>query len=244
MQSLAAAAKALFGISLTEKQILALETYASELAAWNQRVNLTAITDREGIRTKHFLDSLSCLSAGRFAGGMRVVDIGTGAGFPGLPLKIAVPGIRLTLVEATGKKADFCRHIVERLQLQDVEVVHARAEDAGQDPAHRERYDWAVARAVAELPILAEYLMPLVKVGGHALAQKSESGPAEAHAAGAALRLLGGAIEKVVPVELPGVPETRYLIVMAKTAGTPPQYPRRVGVPAKHPLGDNKPLPA
>jgi 16S rRNA (guanine527-N7)-methyltransferase len=237
MHSLADTAKTLFGVSLNGSQIRALETYADELADWNRRVNLTAITDRQGIETKHFLDSLSCLKVMRISGAARVVDVGTGAGFPGLPLKIAVPGIRLTLVEATGKKAEFCRHIIDRLQLRDAEVVHARAEEAGQDPALREQFDWALARAVAELPVLAEYLMPLVKVGGFALAQKGESGPAEAHAAEGALRLLGGAVVKVAPVELPGVPETRYLVVMAKTACTPPEYPRRPGLPSKKPLG-------
>jgi 16S rRNA (guanine527-N7)-methyltransferase len=236
MQSLATSAKALFGVTLTADQMRALDTYADELADWNRHVNLTAITDRPGIETKHFLDSLSCLKVMRIPGAARVVDVGTGAGFPGLPLKIAVPDIHLTLVEATGKKAEFCRHLIMRLQLRNAEVVHARAEEAGQDPALREQFDWALARAVADLPVLAEYLMPLVKVGGFALAQKGESGPAEAHAAEGALRLLGGAVMKVAPVELPGVPETRYLVVMAKTAGTPPQYPRRPGLPSKHPL--------
>jgi 16S rRNA (guanine527-N7)-methyltransferase len=240
MPSLAAAANELVGITLNEKQLLALDAYAEELAAWNEKVNLTAITDREGIRTKHFLDSLSCLGAGRFAAGMRVADVGTGAGFPGLVLKIAVPGIRLTLIEATGKKVDFCRRVIERLQLEDVTVIHTRAEDAGQDPAHREQYDWAVARAVAQLPVLAEYLLPLVKVGGNALAQKGESGPAEAHAADEAIRLLGGSIRRVTPVELPGVADTRYLIVMTKETRTPPAYPRRTGLPSKQPLGRTK----
>jgi 16S rRNA (guanine527-N7)-methyltransferase len=240
MHSLADSAKTLFGVTLNEQQIRALETYAAELADWNRRANLTAITDRPGIQTKHFLDSLSCLAVMRPSPAARVVDIGTGAGFPGLPLKIAVPRMQLTLVEATGKKADFCRYIVERLRLRDVEVVHARAEEAGRNPALRETFDWAVARAVAELPVLVEYLLPFVKVGGFALAQKGESGPAEAHAAEGALRLLGGAIEKVTPVELPGVPETRYLVVIAKTASTPPQYPRRPGLPAKHPLTAKK----
>jgi 16S rRNA (guanine527-N7)-methyltransferase len=240
MQSLAATANALFGINLNERQILTLEAYAEELTAWNAKFNLTAITDREGIRTKHFLDSLSCLSAGRFTAGMRVADVGTGAGFPGLVIKIAMPGLRMTLIEATGKKADFCRGIADRLELRDVDVVHARAEEAGQDPAHREQYDWVVARAVADLPVLAEYLLPLAKVGGSVLAQKGETGPAEAHAAEQAFRILGGSLRQVTPVELPGVAETRYLIVMTKEAPTPPQYPRRPGVPAKQPLGGKR----
>ncbi|OGO08581.1 MAG: 16S rRNA (guanine(527)-N(7))-methyltransferase RsmG, partial [Chloroflexi bacterium RBG_13_60_9] len=182
------------GITLTENQIRDFGRFEEILLDWNRRFNLTAITGREDIRTKHFLDSLSCLKAMPLRPGMRVIDIGTGAGFPGIPLKLAAPDIRLTLVESIRKKADFCRHAAAELQLREVTVLNARAEDVGQDPAHREQYHWAVARAVADLCVLAEYLLPLVKVGGCALAQKGENGPAEAHAAAGALRLLGGAV--------------------------------------------------
>ena len=164
------------------------------------------------------------------------MDVGTGAGFPGLPLRIACPALRVTLIEATGKKAEFCRHVVERLGLEGVEVVHGRAEDVGQDPEHRQRYDVAVARAVAAMPVLAEYLLPLVRLGGQAIAQKGESGPAEAHGAEAAIRLLGGRLRQVTPVELPGVAEARYLVMVEKVAATPPIYPRRAGLPGRRPL--------
>jgi len=167
----------------------------------------------------------------------RLVDIGTGAGFPGLPLKIVLPRLQVTLVEATGKKAEFCRHVVEGLGLEGITVVHARAEDVGQMPEHRAANDWAVARAVAAMPVLAEYLLPLVRLGGRAIAQKGETGPAEAHAAESALRLLGGRVQQLIPVELPRIPETRYLVVLEKTAATPPEYPRRAGMPARDPLG-------
>jgi 16S rRNA (guanine527-N7)-methyltransferase len=129
------------------------------------------------------------------------------------------------------------------LQLREVTILNAREEEVGQDPAHREQYHWAVARAVADLCVLAEYLLPLVKVGGYALAQKGENGPAEAHAAAGALRLLGGEVDKIVPIELPGIAEARHLIVMRKIAATPPQYPRRAGMPSKKPLG-GRPLPS
>jgi 16S rRNA (guanine527-N7)-methyltransferase len=237
MQKFSDSVKSLLGISLADRQIRDFVAYEELLLDWNRRFNLTAITDREAIRIKHFLDSLSCLKAIRARPGMRVIDVGTGAGFPGIPVKIIVPDIRLTLVESTGKKADFCRLVVERLELRDVAVLHARAEEVGQDPAHREAYSWALARAVADLSILAEYLLPLVKVDGRALAQKGGSGPAEAHSAAKAFHLLGGTVEKIEPVELPGVAETRHLIVIRKTAATPPQYPRRTGVPSKKPLG-------
>jgi 16S rRNA (guanine527-N7)-methyltransferase len=236
MHKLADAAKTQFGINLAPAQLESFEVFSAELRLWNERVNLTAITALDDVRIKHFLDSLSCLPLLRSQPAARVVDVGSGAGFPGIPLKIAMPSLRLTLVESVGKKAEFCNHLVERLGLRDVVVINARAEDIGRDAAHREQYDWAVARAVAELSILAEYLLPLVKVGGHAIAQKGESGPAEAQTAGHALHLLGGALEKVSPVELPGIAETRYLVVMFKRACTPEKYPRKPGIPTKKPL--------
>ena len=182
----------MLGLRLSLRQLAAFERYEQELLSWNEKFNLTAIRDSEGVRTKHFLDSLSCLLVMRDNPPARLVDIGTGAGFPGIPLKILLPNIQLTLVESVGKKADFCRHVVEVLNLDKVEVLTCRAEEMGQDRNHRERYDWAVARAVAALPVLAEFLLPLVKIGGSILAQKGEAGPAEAHAADKAIRLLGG----------------------------------------------------
>jgi 16S rRNA (guanine527-N7)-methyltransferase len=225
------------GVGLSRRQLDAFAWYASELAAWNERFNLTAITDPAEIEVKHFLDSLSCLLALKPRSGDRMVDVGSGAGFPGLPLKIVMPWLQVTLVEATGKKADFCRHIVEGLALESVTVVHARVEDVGQMAEHRQMYHWAVARAVAHLQVLAEYLMPLVRLGGRAIAQKGETGPAEAQAAEGALRLLGGRVQQLITVELPRVPETRYLVVMEKTAATPSEYPRRAGLPTRKPLG-------
>jgi 16S rRNA (guanine527-N7)-methyltransferase len=236
MDQLAEAAQAQFGIALSAGQIQLFEAYAADLREWNERFNLTAITAPAEVRVKHFLDSLSCLPAMRSSPAARVVDVGSGAGFPGIPLKIAMPSLRLTLVESVGKKAEYCRRLVEHLGLRDVDVVNARAEDVGQESAFREQFDWAVARAVAELPVLAEYLLPLVKVGGYAIAQKGESGPREAQSAGHALRLLGGVLHKVTPVELPGVVETRYLLILMKDACTPERYPRKAGVPAKAPL--------
>jgi len=234
--SLQEVAQTRLGVSLSRRQLDAFAWYASELAAWNERFNLTAITDPASIEVKHFLDSLSCLLALKARSGDRLVDVGSGAGFPGLPLKIVMPWLHVTLVEATGKKAEFCRHVVEGLALESVTVVHARAEDVGQMSEHRQTYHWAVARAVAQLQVLAEYLMPLVRLGGRAIAQKGETGPAEAHAAEGALRILGGRVQQLITVELPRVPETRYLVVMEKTAATPGEYPRRAGVPARKPL--------
>jgi 16S rRNA (guanine527-N7)-methyltransferase len=236
MEKLKQEAKTLLGITLTARQLSAFQRYEVELLDWNSRFNLTAIRDVESIRSKHFLDSLSCLLALRDNPPARLIDIGTGAGFPGIPLKIYMKDMRLTLVESVGKKAEFCRHIVEVLKLDNVDVVQARAEEIGQNHRHREQYDWAVARAVANMPALMEYLLPLVKVGGAVLSQKGENGPAEAHSAEKATRMMGGRLRQLHPVALPGVADERYLIVVDKVAATPPQYPRRVGVPAKTPL--------
>jgi 16S rRNA (guanine527-N7)-methyltransferase len=236
MEKLVHAAQQLFGIHLTGRQVVALVAFERELLAWNENFNLTAIRDVDGIRTKHFLDSFSCVLAWKENPPRRLIDVGTGAGFPGIPLKILYPSMQLTLVESIGKKADFCRHVVESLKLEAVEVITTRAEDVGQKSAHRESYDWAVARAVANLSALAEYLLPLVCVGGTMLAQKGQNGPAEAHKAEKALKLLGGQMRKLIPVTLPGVVEERYLVVVDKVAATPRNYPRRPGEPTKKPL--------
>ena len=236
MEKLIHEAQQLFGVHLTGRQVVALMTFERELLAWNEKFNLTAIRDAEGIRTKHFLDSFSCVLAWKENPPRRLIDIGTGAGFPGIPLKILYPSMRLTLIESVGKKANFCRHMIETLKLEAVEVVNARAEDVGQMPGHREAYDWAVARAVANLPVLAEYLLPLVQVGGAILAQKGQSGPAETHKAEKALKILGGRTRQLLPVTLPGVADERFLVVVDKVAATPPQYPRKPGIPAKKPL--------
>ncbi|MGD1993483.1 MAG: 16S rRNA (guanine(527)-N(7))-methyltransferase RsmG [Anaerolineae bacterium] len=227
-------------IPLSEHHVEQFRLYYDELVTWNERFNLTAITDYEGAQIRHFLDSLSCLKALPWAdlqAGARVIDVGTGAGFPGLPLKVVCPGIELTLLEATRKKGDFLKHLIERLGLQKVIVIHARAEELGNDPGHREQYDWALARAVAEMPTLAEYLLPLVRVGGSALAQKGEGAPAEVHGAAEAIRILGGRVRKLVPIHLHGLAETRYLVLVDKAVATPAKYPRRPGMPGKRPLG-------
>ena len=236
MQSLVRAAHEIFGIRLTGGQALALARYERELMEWNQRFNLTAIRDSEGIRIRHFLDSFSCVLAWQNTPPKTLIDVGTGAGFPGIPLKILYPSMRLTLVESVGKKAKFCRHIVQTLGLEGVTVLQRRAETLGRLPEHREAYDWAVARAVARLRVLNEYLLPLVRIGGMMLAQKGELGPAEIPPAEDSFNLLGGRFQRMIPVTLPGVAEERYLILVEKVAATPPKYPRKPGIPAKRPL--------
>jgi 16S rRNA (guanine527-N7)-methyltransferase len=236
MEKLVQEAQALFNLHLTGRQVMALVTYEKELLEWNQKFNLTAIRDAESIRTKHFLDSFSCVLAWKASPPNHLIDVGTGAGFPGIPLKIVYPNLKLTLVESVRKKAIFCQHMVSILGSEQVEVIQSRAEDLGQDPRHREKYDWAVARAVANLNVLSEYLIPLVKVGGRMLAQKGESGPAEAQSAEKVMELLGGKLKQLIPVNLPGVADDRYLVVVDKVATTPPSFPRKPGIPAKQPL--------
>jgi len=235
------------GFALTPTHLEMFQAYYKNLIAWNQRFNLTAITEYEHAQIRHFLDSLTCLLAiggaqggswwpGVPASGTRVVDVGSGAGFPGLPLKILYPQLVLTLLEAAGKKTDFLQHTVAHLDLGKVTVIHGRAEDLGRDEGHRESYDLVLARAVADLTVLVEYLLPLCRLGGKCIAQKGSSAHEELRAAQHAISLLGGQVHYLVPVELPGLAETRYLVVINKVARTPPQYPRRPGMPSKRPL--------
>lgn len=236
MKELVHSAQTLLQLTLAPEQQRAFVDYASCLLDWNRHTNLTAITDPQAVETKHFLDSLTLRRAVKPTPKMRVVDVGTGAGFPGLPLKIVYPFIDLTLLEATGKKAAFLEYVIRILALPDVKVVNERAETIGQEPDHRERYDLVLARAVAGMPALAEYLLPLCRVGGKCVAYKGENAPHEVSLAENALRVLGGRLSQLVPIELPGVAETRYLVVIEKIAATPEQYPRRPGMPAKRPL--------
>lgn len=236
MQQLVRETQALLGIALSPSQVSAFNLYQQELESWKQRINLTAIRKPEEVRRKHFLDSLSCLLAMQGTDTQKVIDVGTGAGFPGLPLKIAHPEMHLTLVESIRKKTKFLQHIVALLELDNVEILPARIELVGRQDAHREKYDWAVSRLVAPLPVLVEYLLPLVKVGGYILAQKGEHASREVDMAGNAMQLLGGQYQEMIPVQLPNIAADRYLVVILKSAPTPDKYPRREGVPTKRPL--------
>lgn len=235
MESLEKGAQAL-GLTLSPAQVRLFHAYAEELMVWNQRLSLTAITSPGDIQVKHFLDSLTCLQAlpPGFAC-QRVLDVGSGGGFPGLPLKIHDPTLQVTLLETTIKKAEFLRHMVGHLGLAGVEVVAERAETLGQDPAYRETYDLVVARAVAEMAVLAEYCLPFCRVGGLFVAQKKAGNAAEMKNAQGAVTALGGRMRPAIPVLLPGA-EPRQLVVVEKVAATPPRYPRRPGMPTKRPL--------
>jgi 16S rRNA (guanine527-N7)-methyltransferase len=265
MEILVAGAERL-GLTLDARSIALFETYYRELTAWNEQFNLTAISGYEQVQSRHFLDALTCLLALPVPGAgdaipdvvpllhrgypLRFADVGSGAGFPGLPIKIILPDVRLTLIEATGKKVRFLRHMVETLGLRDVgdqiAVLHARAEEVGQMPEHRESYDVVTARAVARMATLMEYCLPLCRVGGRVIAQKGEDAVAEVEADAAAISILGGRLVavKALPAALgplaagSATPLTdHYLVVVDKVARTPESYPRRPGMPAKRPLG-------
>lgn len=224
------------GIVLTPTQVNMLSAYEAILLKWNTKFNLTSITEHETILVKHFFDSLTCLSLIPTQGEFSLIDVGTGAGFPGIPLKIINPSIKLTLSESVGKKANFCRIAVEELRLTNVQVITSRAETIGQDKKFRERFDWAVARAVAPLSVLVEYLLPLVRIGGSMLAQKGSDTDIEIEQAENAIRTLGGKLDSVIPITLPSSMGRRTLISIRKITPTPVKYPRRPGAPKKNPL--------
>ncbi len=226
----------LLSLQLTDRQVHAFKIYETELLDWNERINLTAITDSKSVYTKHFLDSLSPLIAMRKNKPRSLIDVGTGAGFPGIPLKIAIPGLKVTLIDSIGKKIQFCKNLIDKLGLKDIEVVLGRAEDVARIQKFREGYDCAIARSVAGLPALVEYLIPFVRVGGIAIAQKGTGGPAEANQAAKAIQLLGGCLQQIHHINLPRIVEDRYLISIDKISATPGKYPRRTGVPIKNPL--------
>jgi 16S rRNA (guanine527-N7)-methyltransferase len=224
---------ATWGLELTPTQLDQFAHYGEELRRWNERVNLTAIRDPEQIVVRHFLDSLACATAWGHPPDS-LIDIGSGAGFPGLPLKILRPELQLTLVESVAKKAAFLNHMAAELGFQ-VTVLTERAETLGRDPRHRAQYDLVTARAVAELRVLAEYCLPLCRLGGRMLAPKGGAVGDEVAAARHAITLLGGNRPVVLPVTLPGL-DPRTIVVVEKRAATPAAYPRAVGVPAHKPI--------
>lgn len=237
MQQLVDGARAL-RIDLSPAHLAAFRTYYDELILWNQRVNLTSITEFPEVQIQHFLDSLAGLLIlePKWAPGLCLIDIGTGAGFPGVPLKMVRPEIRLALLESTRKKAAFLRHLVSVLGLEGTEVLEGRAEEIGRRSESREAYDAAVSRAVAELRVLLELAVPLLRVGGLFVAYKGKDIGEELRMAEKALDTLHGRVVEVRPVQLPGLEEPRHLIAIEKIAPTPDKYPRRPGMPAKRPL--------
>jgi 16S rRNA (guanine527-N7)-methyltransferase len=227
------------GRPLAPAQRATLEQYRDLLLAANQRLNLTAVRDRAGVEQRHIIESLALVGLleqlGLLQAGCTIIDVGSGGGLPGIPLAIVAPAARVTLLEATGKKAAFLREATATLQLATVRVVTARAEEAGQDTAHREQYDLALARAVAPLDTLAELTLPLVRLGGGVAAVKGARVGEEIEAARAAVARCGGRVAGVKTRILPSG-ETLLTVILTKAAATPPELPRRPGIPARRPL--------
>jgi 16S rRNA (guanine527-N7)-methyltransferase len=228
------------GAQLDAQQAAAFVRFGQLLVEWNRRFNLTALTDDASILSLHFADSLTPLplvkAIQQHTPSCALIDVGTGGGFPGIPLKIALPDLRLTLMDSTSKKVQFCDEVIRALQLKDARAVHGRAEEAAHQPQHREQYDIVIARAVAPLPTLAEYLLPFTRVGGECIAMKGSDGHAEAEQAANAIGILGGKLTGVEGVALPDRNDKRTLIVMNKVRPTPRLYPRQGGAPRKNPL--------
>ncbi|MCH8920260.1 MAG: 16S rRNA (guanine(527)-N(7))-methyltransferase RsmG [Chloroflexi bacterium] len=237
MRILADGAKRLrFG--LRPGQLKKFRTYLDELNAARPRLRLTALTDPEAVQRRHFLEPLALLAALEEidALGKTAIDIGSGAGFPGLPIKIVRPALRLTLLEANAKRAAFLERLVQRLSLERVTVVNDRAEEVAHNPEHREAYDLVLARAVAPLPTLVELTLPFLRLGGVLAAPKGSGAPREVREAAAALRACGGHVESIHPLQIPGAETSPTLVIVRKASDTPQRFPRRTGIPAKRPL--------
>jgi len=222
------------GIELPVEAEMLFNKHAVLLEEWNRLMNLTRIPEEE-MADKHFLDSVSVLVVPQIRRAVKVIDIGSGAGFPGIPLKSACPEMHITLVDSLGKRVEFLEAVVDKLGFENAVCLHGRAEELGQGPEHREKYDAALARAVAGLPVLCEYLLPLVRVGGTAAAMKGPGGRGEVEEASKALQTLGGEVVDIVEITLPSG-DQRQIIVMEKVSSTPREYPRRPGIPQKRPL--------
>ncbi len=238
MERLIAGAEKL-GLPLSQEQVRQFEDYWREMLDWNRRVNLTAITGYEEVQVRHFLDSLaiySVLDISRSHENLNILDVGSGAGLPGIPLKIALPETKLTLIEATGKKTEFLNHIVRILRLENVAVVTGRAEDLAHNNEYRAGFNVVISRAVASLATLVELTLPFCPTGGTVIAPKKGDIGKEIKEALKAIETFGGSLREVILVELDDLIDDRYLVIIDKVSPTPDKYPRRPGIPEKRPI--------
>jgi 16S rRNA (guanine527-N7)-methyltransferase len=228
------------GLELTSSQAKQFELYYQELLEWNKRINLTSITDYEEVQIKHFLDSttvtLALAKEDMNKPDLSIIDIGTGAGFPGLPLKILLDQSRLVLLDSTAKKAAFLHHISQKLNLSNVEIVTGRAEEIAHLPLYRQQFDLVVSRAVASLPTVVELALPFCQISGKFVAQKKGEISQEITKAGKAINVLGGKLNQVMEIELGEFSDERYLVIIDKICPTPEKYPRRPGIPKRRPI--------
>lgn len=224
------------GINLSSQQIQQYETYYSTLVEWNEKMNLTAITSKPEVYLKHFYDSISAAFYFDFKQPLHICDVGAGAGFPSLPIKIAFPELNITIVDSLNKRIGFLEHLSKELGLEHVHLIHDRAETFGQKKEHREQYDVVTARAVARLSVLSELCLPLVKVGGTFVAMKGASADDELDAGKKAISILGGNIQQSYSFTLPQEESERNIIIINKQKATPKKYPRKPGTPNKTPI--------
>jgi len=228
--------KLLLEYGVSDIQADKFEKYFELLLEWNEKINLTAITEEYDVVTKHFLDSLMCVKSGVLEDGISLIDVGTGAGFPAIPLKIANNGLKVTLLDSLAKRLNFLNEVISELELTNIKTVHARAEDGGRDAALREKFDVAVSRAVANLSTLSELCLPFVKVGGYFVSMKGPNAEEEISNAKNAIKILGGKVEKVIPYDIPTTDLQHNLVIIKKVAPIPQKYPRSAPKPAKMPL--------
>ena len=224
------------GIALTEAQAAAFLRYAELLEEWNAKMNLTAITEFPEVVRKHFLDCVYPFAEGGIPSDQTLIDVGSGAGFPGIPLKILFPDLKITLIDALNKRVRFLEEVIRALELTEIRAVHGRAEDLARDKAFRERFDLAAARAVAPLPVLAEYCLPFVRKGGRFLAYKSGRVQEELAGTANALKILSARERDSLYYTLPGTEDSRSLLILEKERNTPALYPRKAGTASKKPL--------
>ncbi|MDZ5710598.1 16S rRNA (guanine(527)-N(7))-methyltransferase RsmG [Jeotgalibacillus haloalkalitolerans] len=224
------------GITLSDEQLQQFRKYHEILVEWNEKMNLTAITDREEVYLKHFYDSITAAFYFDFTKPMSICDVGAGAGFPSIPLKICFPHLNVSIVDSLNKRITFLNHLADELKLEDVHFYHDRAETFGKNADHREQYDLVTARAVARLSVLSELCLPLAKTGGHFVAMKGAGASEELDAGQKAITLLGGKKTAVHAFTLPEEESERSVIVVEKVKSTPKKYPRKPGTPNKSPL--------
>lgn len=224
------------GIILSDKQLEQYELYYQTLVEWNEKMNLTAITEKEDVYLKHFYDSISAAFYHDFTQPLRICDVGAGAGFPSIPLKIAFPHLDITIVDSLNKRISFLNHLANVLKLENVHFVHDRAETFGVNPKHREAYDLVTARAVARMSVLSEFCLPLVKVGGYFIAMKAAHAKDELSAGKKAISTFGGRMEQMFTFTLPQEESERNILVIKKEKQTPKKYPRKPGTPSKMPI--------
>ncbi len=223
------------GIEISENSSKMLEKYSEMLIKYNEFMNLTAITEPEEVKEKHFLDSATLILSGKLEKGASLIDIGAGAGFPSMPVKIIREDLDVTMLDSLNKRIGFLNDVIAELGLKNIKAVHSRAEDAGKNPKFREKFDIATARAVADLAVLAEYALPFVKVGGYFVALKGNSPKEEIESAKKAIREMGGEVEETKEVVLPsGI--NHCLVIIRKVIKTPDKYPRKAGMPTKKPI--------